>query len=72
VELFKNVQKFHVSEQIFGPEEVLSMIRKIDPRWSKPHVGSMSLHYVFELREIIKTCTICLDLPARNLVGGSC
>ena len=40
-------------------------------RWSKPHVGAMSLHHVFELREIIKTCTICLDLPARTLVRKS-
>ncbi len=40
-------------------------------RWSKPHVGSMSLHYVFELREIIKNCSICLDMNARSVVSTS-
>jgi hypothetical protein len=37
-------------------------------RWSKPHVGSLSLHYVFELRKMLQNCTIFLDLPAKGLV----
>ena len=36
-------------------------------RWSKPHVATLSLHSLFELRSMILNGTICLDMAATNL-----
>lgn len=36
-------------------------------RWSKPHVASLSLHSLFELRSLLTNGTIILDMDANNL-----
>jgi len=36
-------------------------------RWSKPHVATLSLHSLFELRSMILNGTICLDMAATSL-----
>ena len=36
-------------------------------RWSKPHVATLSLHSLFELRSLILNGTITLDLDALSL-----
>ena len=36
-------------------------------RWSKPHVATLSLHSLFELRSMLLNNTICLDMSASNL-----
>jgi sodium bicarbonate transporter 10 len=36
-------------------------------RWSKPHVATLSLHSLFELRSMIMNQTVCLDVSANNL-----
>jgi len=36
-------------------------------RWSKPHVATLSLHSLFELRSMITNGTICLDMAANSL-----
>jgi len=36
-------------------------------RWSKPHVATLSLHSLFELRSLILNGTVCLDMAATNL-----
>jgi len=36
-------------------------------RWSKPHVATLSLHSLFELRSMLLNGTICLDMCASNL-----
>jgi len=36
-------------------------------RWSKPHVATLSLHSLFELRSMLLNGTICLDMAATNL-----
>lgn len=36
-------------------------------RWSKPHVATLSLHSLFELRTCIEKGTIMLDLEASTL-----
>ncbi|XP_071942558.1 sodium-driven chloride bicarbonate exchanger-like isoform X2 [Antedon mediterranea] len=36
-------------------------------RWSKPHISTLSLHSLFELRNCILTGTVCLDMNAENL-----
>lgn len=36
-------------------------------RWSKPHVATISLHSLFELRSCILNGTVMLDLDATNL-----
>ena len=36
-------------------------------RWSKPHVATLSLHSLFELRSMLLNGTICLDMSASNL-----
>lgn len=36
-------------------------------RWSKPHVATLSLHSLFELRNLLLTGTVMLDMEANNL-----
>ncbi|KAL3855165.1 hypothetical protein ACJMK2_014387 [Sinanodonta woodiana] len=36
-------------------------------RWSKPHVATLSLHSLFELRSCIMTGTVILDMDAEDL-----
>ena len=36
-------------------------------RWSKPHVATLSLHSLFELRSLLTSGTICLDMEASSL-----
>lgn len=36
-------------------------------RWSKPHVATLSLHSLFELRTCIEKGTITLDMEASTL-----
>lgn len=36
-------------------------------KWSKPHVATLSLHSLFELRSLMLKGTFLLDLPATNL-----
>ena len=36
-------------------------------RWSKPHVATLSLHSLFELRKGIMSGTVMLDVDANNL-----
>lgn len=44
-------------------------------RWSKPHVSTLTLHSLFELRTCLQTGSILLDLEGYSLpqiVGESC
>ena len=36
-------------------------------KWSKPHVATLSLHSLFELRSCIFRGTVLLDMAADNL-----
>lgn len=36
-------------------------------RWSKPHVSTLSLHSLFELRTCLQTGTVLLDLEGYSL-----
>lgn len=36
-------------------------------RWSKPHVATLSLHSLFELRSLILNGTVMLDMEASSL-----
>jgi len=36
-------------------------------RWSKPHVATLSLHALFELRRGLSTGTVMLDVDAANV-----
>lgn len=36
-------------------------------RWSKPHVSTLSLHSLFELRTCLQTGTVLLDLDGYSL-----
>ncbi|EDW77902.2 uncharacterized protein Dwil_GK24730, isoform B [Drosophila willistoni] len=36
-------------------------------RWSKPHVATLSLHSLFELRSLLLNGTVMLDMEAHNL-----
>ena len=36
-------------------------------KWSKPHVATLSLHSLFELRSCLMKGTVLLDLQAENL-----
>ena len=36
-------------------------------RWSKPHVATLSLHSLFELRAMLTSGTVILDMEANNL-----
>lgn len=37
-------------------------------RWSKPHVATLSLHSLFELRSLILNGAVLLDAEAQSLV----
>lgn len=37
-------------------------------RWSKPHVATLSLHSLFELRKGIMSGTVMLDLDANSML----
>lgn len=43
-------------------------------RWSKPHVGTLSLYSLFELRSALLRGTVLLDMNANNLsqIAGKC
>ncbi|KAJ8981009.1 hypothetical protein NQ317_008257 [Molorchus minor] len=36
-------------------------------RWSKPHVATLSLHSLFELRSLLLNGTVCLDMEATSI-----
>jgi len=36
-------------------------------RWSKPHVATLSLHSLFQLRSLLTSGTVCLDMEANSL-----
>lgn len=36
-------------------------------RWSKPHVATLSLHSLFQLRQLLNAGTVMLDMEARSL-----
>lgn len=36
-------------------------------RWSKPHVATLSLHSLFELRSLLLNGTVMLDMEATSL-----
>ena len=36
-------------------------------RWSKPHVGTLQLHYLLELKHFLSYGTVVLDLTCDNL-----
>lgn len=36
-------------------------------RWSKPHVATLSLHSLFELRSLLLNGTVMLDMEASSL-----
>lgn len=36
-------------------------------RWSKPHVATLSLHALFELRSLLLNGTVMLDMEAASL-----
>lgn len=42
-------------------------VEKGGERWSKPHVATLSLHSLFELKTCIEKGTIMLDLEAGSL-----
>lgn len=54
---------FHPSRWIKFEEKV----EKGGERWSKPHVATLSLHSLFELRTCIEKGTIMLDMEASTL-----
>lgn len=65
-----------LSHQVPGVSPVFSRSRWIKfeekvekggERWSKPHVATLSLHSLFELRTCIEKGTIMLDLEASTL-----
>lgn len=35
-------------------------------RWSKPHVGALTFPSVFELRELINECVLCMDMEGES------
>ncbi|XP_022104609.1 sodium bicarbonate cotransporter 3-like isoform X2 [Acanthaster planci] len=37
-------------------------------RWSKPHIATLPLHSLFELRSCLMTGTVCLDMEAEDLL----
>jgi len=42
-------------------------VEKGGERWSKPHVATLSLHSLFQLKNCIEKGTIMLDMEANSL-----
>ena len=49
-------------------------VEKGGERWSKPHVATLSLHSLFELRSCILNGTVMLDMRANSIddIAGLC
>ena len=75
-----NVNKFYLSlpvtvipsifYSLFHPSRWIKFEEKVEKggeRWSKPHVATLSLHSLFELRTCIEKGTIMLDMEASTL-----
>jgi hypothetical protein len=43
-------------------------VEEAGERWSKPHVATLSLHSLFELRKGMASGTVMLDVDATNLI----
>lgn len=55
---------------ILTPSRWIKFEEKVEEggeRWSKPHVSTLSLHSLFELRTCLQTGTVLLDLDGGSL-----
>ena len=55
---------------ILTPSRWIKFEEKVEEggeRWSKPHVATLSLHSLFELRTCLQTGTVLLDLDSGSL-----
>lgn len=55
---------------ILTPSRWIKFEEKVEEggeRWSKPHVSTLSLHSLFELRTCLQTGTVLLDLDSGSL-----
>lgn len=67
--IFCEVNEFHNSEW----KEVARWLKfeenvEQGGRWSKPHVATLSLHSLFELRKCLSSNPIFFDLSGENLI----
>ena len=58
---------FHLSLFAFRWIKFEEDVEEGGNRWSKPHVATLSLHSLFELRSMLLNGTICLDMAANTL-----
>ena len=58
---------FHISFLAFRWIKFEEDVEEGGNRWSKPHVATLSLHSLFELRSMLLNGTICLDMAANTL-----
>lgn len=55
---------------VLAPSRWIKFEEKVEEggeRWSKPHVSTLSLHSLFELRTCLQTGTVLLDLDSGSL-----
>lgn len=57
------IHKYYIRRWIKFEEDV----EEGGNRWSKPHVATLSLHSLFELRSLLLNGTVMLDMEAGSL-----
>ena len=65
--IVKRKKMFHLSLLSFRWIKFEEDVEEGGNRWSKPHVATLSLHSLFELRSMLLNGTICLDMAANTL-----
>ena len=65
--IVKRKKLFHLSILAFRWIKFEEDVEEGGNRWSKPHVATLSLHSLFELRSMLLNGTICLDMAANTL-----
>jgi hypothetical protein len=64
--------QFNEKEQVLEWKESSRWVKfeedvELGGRWSKPHVATLSLHSIFELRSCLHNGGVLLDIPAEDL-----
>lgn len=78
--LFSELEELHVNGDEVEWRETARWIKFEEDveeggnRWSKPHVATISLHSLFELRSCLLNGTVLLDMEATTLeqIVGKC
>lgn len=70
IKIIKSVSDFSILSYIYIMHRWIKFEEDVEEggnRWSKPHVATLSLHSLFELRSLLLNGTVMLDMEAISL-----